>query len=73
MRFLIRDRITVKHAVDIFLNYYGTQDKEGPNKRKPSSSRPRRKRQSPLTKSHPHFFMHGSSAQILECVPMPET
>jgi|SRR5579863_7892492 AcrR family transcriptional regulator len=40
-------RSHVKHAVDIFLNYYGTQDKEGPNKRKPASSRPRRKRQSP--------------------------
>jgi hypothetical protein len=24
-----------------------------------------------LMKNHPHFFMPGSSAQILECVPMP--
>jgi hypothetical protein len=25
-----------------------------------------------LMKDHPHFFMSGSSAQILECVPYPE-
>jgi hypothetical protein len=24
-----------------------------------------------LMKNHPHFHMPGSSAQILECVPMP--
>lgn len=34
-------RSHVKHAVDIFLNYYGTQDRKDPNKRKPSSGRRR--------------------------------
>jgi hypothetical protein len=24
-----------------------------------------------LMKNHPHFYMPGASAQILECVPMP--
>jgi len=24
-----------------------------------------------LMKGHPHFFMPGGSAQILECIPMP--